>query len=558
MARRKFKTNKSGKGYKETCDKSGDMDKKIDGSDRSGRGATNDPAWYAVNPELLRDSASFPWSQAAGVEISMASSFRPAQTETTPQGRVDHHYVRATQSGVGIMKLAPTIGFNEDAASPINIAMNAIYTKVRYQNSGHANYDAPDLMIYCLAMADIYAEIQWLMRIYGIASSLFSQRNRFVPEKTLEGEGIDYNSIKNNLSNFRYGVNLLINKAASLCVPGNFTLFLRRAFIYSGIYTEGTSIKDQLYMFSPEGFYEYGLNDDGSGMLEYKVLIDRTTDLLTYDQLLDDVNAKLDAIIESEDCQIMSGDILKAYGENVLKLGTLPEEFTVIPTFDIAVLEQFKNAYIRPGYVQGNDIVQDSLHQYLTCDPTIVAVNASDASGAVKQMGEKLIISTSTATPGPEVSMENTRLMPSVRAFDEQEIIDGVYYYPIHLYTGSEIPVDLRIVGWDFSELEWSVMYPGQMYMFNGATLNYSNIFNRPLDADIFLSLALRWNFKFMPGFWLQKAKAVEGATDEYNVFHTYVLDLDNFTVQDNDVIHRLHETAIMSELATPAVNLVR
>jgi hypothetical protein len=512
---------------------------------------SNDPFWYATDPVLLRDSASIPWAAAAGTEQKLATELYPDK-EYPWSDKTMRQTSRLNQGGVQVIKLAPTVGLSDKKSSPINIAMNSLYTKVRFQNSGHANYDAPDLMIYCLAMAEVYSAIQWLMRIYGLAS-LFTQRNRFVPEHILEAEGVDYDSIKHNLAGFRYGINLLIAKAASLCVPGTFTLFLRRAFVYSGVYTEGTSIKDQMYMYSPDGFYKYDLNTDGSGMLKYETMFGRLASESAYtaDQLLDVVDGMLQRIIASEDCQIMSGDILKAYGENVLKLGTLSPEYTVTPTLDIPVLEQMKNCTVFPGYVNGNDIEQDTTHAYLVCDPSI-AVHETVPNADYTALAIAPTITTTTGDPTPEVTMENTRVLSVIWKVDPVEQVDEEYFYPLHLYTGTEFATDIVYVAWPFMHDKIEKVWPTRYYWVDDNE-NIHEMAQRPQDASFLHSLATLNNFKFKPGYWLAKRNKIDDQT--YETIVTYTVDVDNFTIQSPQVIRNLHETAIMSELNVPAIN---
>lgn len=558
--RNKKRNNYKGNKYPNKKDREDRSTVEEQDSEQGSPSPTNDPFWYAQSPELLRDAASIPWVAAAGVEQNISTTINPSgvMEEYDPVSQTTskyHQYQRLNQAGLQIIKLAPTIGFSDEPNSPVNIAANALYTKVRYQNSGSKNYDAPDLMIYCLAMSEVYSALNWLIRTYGVMS-MFSQRNRFVPEKLLAAEGISYSSIRDNLASFRYGVNLLITKAASLCVPSTFTLFLRRAFVYSGIYTEGTSMKDQLYMYSPDGFYFYGLDKDGAGCLHYETRFGRLAGEmdLHYAQLISVVNEMLDAIIQSEDCQVMSGDILKAYGEaNVLKLGTLSPDYTVVPTFDIAVLEQMKNAVIFPCYVNTNDILQDATKGYLTCDPT-VALHESVSNRQTKYFSTAPVITTSTNDPEPAITMENTRLTVVIRQMDEAVQVGEEYWYVFHLLTGTEMPVDIVNLTWLFTDSEVRITYPTRYVAYYSGNY-HSNMFGRPGDMDMFETLATRMNFKFAPGFWVVKQVASSEAGVDVDSFTTYVCDLDNFTVQDARVLNNLHETAIMSELDTPVIN---
>lgn len=206
---------------------------------------SNDPAWYAASNELLRDSASIPYSWPVGTPIDFHNPLN-----LTAENR------KWAVPGIQSIQLVPSVGLSDSPSSPINVAANATYAFVRHANAGHSNYDAPDLMLYIMAMSQVYSYICYLQRAYGVAT-LYAQTNRYLPDALLTAMGCNPGAIRSGLSDFRYGINVLINKAASFAVPAEMTVFNRQAFLYSNIYTEGTSIKDQLYMYNPNGFWQY-------------------------------------------------------------------------------------------------------------------------------------------------------------------------------------------------------------------------------------------------------------------------------------------------------------
>lgn len=156
MARNYKRTNKGAKGSefsdREDRRKSGvsrfsnrdrkSFDKAIDKRECMGS-KDNDPAWYALNPQLLKDAASFPYAWPLGLRLNVGEYGANVNAGSLP--------------GIFAMHWVPTIGYSSDGTSPINVASVNIYTKVRHDNSGHANYDHADYMMYLMAMDSVYA-----------------------------------------------------------------------------------------------------------------------------------------------------------------------------------------------------------------------------------------------------------------------------------------------------------------------------------------------------------------------------------------------------------------
>lgn len=514
----------------------------------------NDPAWYGMDQALLRDSASVPFVYPMGAPV-----------DVNIKG-----FEKATVPGICTMELCPTIGFSADPKSAINVAAKSLYTYVRHANSGSRNYDAPDMMMYILAAADVFSYINYLQRVYGVAM-LYNQMNRYIPEALLQAMHIQPDSIRNNLANFRYGINVLINKASSLAVPSDIALFRRKAFLYSNIYKEGISIKDQLYMFVPTGFYQY--SDPGFLMLvplvpgtvivpskpsatNYEFRTAKYTDM-TYEDLLEYGNSLLDTLFGSEDMGLMNGDILKAYGsDGILKLQELPENYSIDFVFDIAVLEQMKNAYTTElWFTLGSTSVAHDIYRRSTwavadqrksCDFPIKINNSSAIYGPyissfpctkndnIVDPGNKWI-TTQSEVITPDLVMENSRLIPGIMKTDR--LVDGLYA----VYCMTEVLVDVTF------------------YQFNtdGITLESTDItksyyeISEDADNKAVYDISRMGAFRFRPLAYLTRRV---GTAPEEKVQLSLFTNIDNYTVCDNQTIMRLNETALLSLLNVPSV----
>ena len=322
----------------------------------------NDWRWYAQNEQLLKDTASFSYNYPLGSLVQRtATGKEPVDTTAIP--------------GIMAVHVSPAFGGSDSRTSPINVAMRNIYSFVRHANSGHTNYDAPDLAIYLMAMDSCYSFLSYLRRIYGVAMT-FSYTNRYYPTAIVNAMDVNFEDIHRNLADFRAYINSLAVKVGSMCVPASMAYFARHMWMYEGYYLDSNQDKAQTYLYVPDGFYQYTLDTDSAGMLKFKPLmpfgyhissrnVSNTADtLLTYQQLHDYGDALLEPILQSEDMNIMSGDILKAFGkENLYMVQMIPENYTVLPTYNEEVLNQINNATLVGQYVPESSAVGTNIGQ---------------------------------------------------------------------------------------------------------------------------------------------------------------------------------------------------
>lgn len=483
---------------------------------------SNDPSWYNQDSSLARDSASIPFSYVVGTPTHLSEDGIPW-----------------TRPGIMKLTLMPTIGEASTPNSPINIAATANYSFIRHANSGHSNYDAPDLMLYELALANAYSYLNYLQRIYGLVT-LYSTSNRYFPKALLESDFIDFNDINNNLANFRYGINVFINKLAAFAVQGDMPYFKRQAFLYSNVYTQGDSAKSSLYYYTPYGFYLYGLNSDGSGMLKFAKLEAANSSLGKYPKtvnyLLGYANRLIDPILSSEDMGIMSGDILRAYGNNILKVAPIPEYYPLVPMADLAVIEQMQNATIMP--VDPANITQDPTHGFLTQtiqfdDDEVFGgdfwLTAGGGDLMAKLYGGKRLLTTILKQPTSDDVLERTRLMTACQ--------DVQYDHTTHRLTASKIYCGTEIAKFC------------QIYTISGSELSYTDLgyiwANVEPDLHKFGALSDISTFSFHP--LTHTLSWIEGEED---VQYTGPIGIiTDYAALDADLIYNLHQTATLSML---------
>ena len=296
----------------------------------------NDASWYMRYPELANDASKIPF--------------------TTPLGKYPKIGVNAENSNVtfgkeafsvpGIMTVNwfPTIGQSTQENSPINVVSREVYSFIRHANSGHSNYDAPDLMMYILAMDSLYSFYASMVRAYGVMM-LYSGMNRYMPRVLVESFGFDFDDLSMNLTQFRWLINQVAYKLTAMYVPSGMSYFERHIWMNSGVYLDSSSYKAQTYAFVQDAYYKYSAvaANNYVAKLEYTPVPEK----LTVSKCADFVNSLLNPILADEDMNIISGDMLRAFGaENLFTVSPISEDYVVVPSYSQEVLSQIQNLTI--------------------------------------------------------------------------------------------------------------------------------------------------------------------------------------------------------------------
>lgn len=328
---------------------------KKDGSHR--RFKTNDPSWYVANPSIVRDVASLPYAVYNGVNYKQFESV-DLNVKVSPDSNMD-----VKVPGIAVYKYSPWYG-TANSTSALNLTMRALYSFVRHANSGKTNYEAPDLMLYIMAMDSIYLLIHEIKRFIRLAY-LYVLENRDIPEKIFDVLGIDHVDLVGNIANYRAQLNTRIAKVNSLAVPAHFNIFKRRAVMGSVVLSDEPNRPTQLIIPKADGYFKYDATPTYGGRLVYTsaevdhnaynsynqlkksggdaAIYSAKTTINNYFALLDSM---LSILLADEDINIMSGDIIKAYGDNLYKLPFIEENEIQDIIHDENLLLQFSNSTV--------------------------------------------------------------------------------------------------------------------------------------------------------------------------------------------------------------------
>lgn len=503
----------------------------------------NDPAWYAQNASLLNDYASFPFGYPLG---NVVPGYGTPQPEAIP--------------GICALYLNPMVGIASVETDPINIAMRNIYSFVRHANSGHTNYEAPDLMMYLVAMDSVYSMHAWMKRLLGVVM-LYTPVNRYYPQAILRAMGVDPDDLRDHIADFRGFVNTYAVQMGSMCVPNSMSYMARHTWMYEGLYLDSATSKAQTYFYTPEAFYRYNINATSSQgelitvpLLDVADLVTANPTLLKVADIIRFARELLTPIITNEDLNIMSGDILKAFGaEGVVKVSGVLDGYMVLPTYSPEVQSQIENATVLGGVVTST-VGQDTAigGGYIKADNTILypfespSGNTVPASWFVGINGPKLL-NFHIGAPTPSDVMVATRLVSRTVNLAMTVGPNNSIVMPI-ISCGSEVVAHALI--WNYR----GTIVGGNQVELRSDTFSSNMIVYGDYDlVDMYRLLHSHgaWdNFDWAP-FLTYIVPTASGLGAAPNATMP-VGDVDTYTTLTPYNIQMLHTTALLSEFSVP------
>lgn len=513
--------------------------------------ACNDVSWYTKSTNLLDAAASLPYGYPIGNPIDIDNS--NFSRYSSAGSRYD------AVPGVMTLELLTGPGIATDVNSPVNVAARDIYSYVRYANSGHASYDPVDLMMYILAWDEVSMWLANARRVYG-AMYTYNSQNKYAPKYLVEALGFDYEDLNANLAQFRYAINAATNRFNALNMPNNFDYITRHTWLYSNIYSDGTSAKAQLYAYVPAAYRVYDETSSTSGgfLDTHPLRVYSGGETLTYAQWLDITNTMINALLGSEDVGIISGDILKAFGsERTIVTPTVADVYSVSPVYNEEVLSQFQNATVLnvttplPDDEKKWDITQDpSIDQgVIKYNPKFMITYQGNNSAIASNANR--ILSLNLDNPKPGDTMVASRLMTITDRSDSPD--STVNHELICLTAGTEIAVRGNVtVGMKQNKPGGKVTYSmshervGMNFSYNTKGADAA-----PILRDMLRALSSVTAFKFHP---MDTTTAYDypsgGQSTRGTVYHFF--EVDNYTIVDVNALKQMHETAILSEFDVP------
>lgn len=362
----------------------------------------NDFSWYNQNPMLTQAAARIPFPYRPGSNIKFSNATGAVATPI---------------QGVMSIPWVPTIGQSAVATDPASVAAKEIYGKVREAFSGSIDADAPDFVIYFMALDSIFSYIAHLKRIYRILNT-YTPENYNIPDVLLKALGVYSETIQNlraNKAQLWQCINELVGMTYKFRCPAVFDIFNRHYWMNDNVYTDAASANSQMYVFTQDSYYKFALQNTPAGVPAGGLTMvgKPSGKTATVETLFNFGRTLIDALAGSDDAYLISGYLMRAYeGAPAFIVDQISNDERFAPVYVPEVLAQIENAFSANSYGiwdnSTNVVSQDPTTNALICNPKMDLY--SDAYVVDPY------ISVRSDLPTVEEVVEATRLKNSIRA----------------------------------------------------------------------------------------------------------------------------------------------
>lgn len=401
----------------------------------------NDPAWYARYPELLVAAGSFPYPNRPGMKVYLGDG-------TGYQYKIP---------GIMTLDWIPSVGKSTQPTDPASILGAEIYARVRKVYSGTLRADAPDYILYIMALDSVYAYIAWLKRLYRTLNA-YTPDNYILPDVVLGAMGLvkgEIDTLRANKMDLWSAINSLVLMSRRFTCPGSLDIINRHYWMSDNLYTDDASINSQFYLFNPRGYYQYGTVED-SNKQQVPALLFKSAPghgvSFTVSNLYKFGREMIDALATWDDSYTINGYLQRAYeGDPLFMVEEIPQEEMLVPQYVPEVLTQIENSRGIPGaeYIDfdsttpsinltiSQDVPTNSIlfNPVYNFEPTGVA---AEVASVLTEMNHFISMRTPNAT-----ALDNVIASRLQASFDATPISNG---YKITIKGATEIPLGWRFV----------------------------------------------------------------------------------------------------------------
>lgn len=454
----------------------------------------NDASWYRVDSQIMKDAASLSFATTYGMPFDLKEA----------AGGLTSVTANDAMPGIMTFNVLPTFGNLTDWSSPFNVAIRDMYTFIRHQNSGHSNYDASNLGMYLMAYDSAATYYAFMVRLYGLTRTVLVQ-NAYTPRDLVTAAGGNYTNIVSSLADLRGYINSYAVRLNAMRVPSKWHVLERHMWLFTHVFADSPTNKASFYVFAPAGLWKYTLAaTPATTGLSPTGLAGRK---LNVNEIKATGEQFLDSILNDEDFNIMSGDILKAYGDNTFSLNMISEDYSVMPVYDPEVLMQIHNASIlmAPDVQWINDHMANFTIREDTSETTnvgalimsnAIALDTKDDSNYNKSIAYcclKRVLDVPTPNPDPATVCVATRLMINLDANTGEnnvaltdvgtELILGTFVMAAP-NTGEVGSPATAVQPWDLEKFDWHpYVYKGSVQLQTG-TLHGTEMYGLQGDID--------------------------------------------------------------------------
>lgn len=437
------KTNRKPRGKQQdrSCTGNQDTDAK-----KGNMSSLNDVSWYNKFPELLESAGRIPFAKYPGMDIPFGKVF----TKDTSTSIAEVTAPSYSYPGFLEIDWVPSVGYSDNNTSPISTAAKELYAKVRAKFSGALDEDAPDIIMYLMALDSIFAYIGYLKRIYR-ALNTYSPTNTMFPDgvlKCMEITPAEAVALRKNKTKFWGQINDLILQASKFTCPDVMDIFSRHYWMSSNVYGDAPSSKAQFYVFNQTHFYEFDETGSTGGAL---ALIAGPTDH-SADAYYEYGRSLISKLAASDDAYTINGHLLRAFeGAANFVVAKLEEDELLDAVYVPEVLSQIHNIRSMNGSILGTTfaITQDPTTNAIIHTPKLNVHVSSNASmfqnGTFAGPNTTFLLDLMTYTPSAGDIAVATRLTTMAGDYDAQN-------HQFTLIGGTEIVWSMSVIYYDSAQ----------------------------------------------------------------------------------------------------------
>lgn len=510
-----------------------------------GRGnSLNDVGWYARYPALLAAVASIPFPNRPGMRIPISTNVpNTGNSFTAVPGIMGLHW-------------SPSVGKCNQVTDPASVCARELYSRVRAAFSGRLYADAPDFLIYIMAMDSIYSAIGEMKRVFRIART-WGPDNYMVPEALLQALKWDpIDTMKNRTQLWDY-INQLALMTQKFKVPADLDIFNRHYWMNDNVYLDTPSANGQMYVFVPEAYYKYDPTvetPDGvaaGGLTYVRPITAGTMGSRTPSLMYEMVKGMIDALSAWDDAYTISGYLQRAFeGGSSFTVDQIaiderfealyvPEVLSQIENFK-PVAMTFDATYHRltNGWAPQATISQNPNTNTIICNPNVAFNTNSDL---VTYNVNSLCIPLSIRADVPSVA--DVAVASRMLSYIDTPTVEGDQtVYQIH--CGTEIPWSINMTTYLDMGSRGMVLYSAYNI---GNVANTTIAVNHDYDSVAFRLSAIRSQFDWRPIGYFAVHWNDDGKT---KLFFEYDGDIHNVSILSKEDIDNLNRVCTFSEFS--------
>lgn len=516
-----------------------DQEKRFEREDR--KDARNDISWYSRYPELLVAAGSFPYPYRPGMKIDLGA------LSTNKNVQRDFQI-----PGVLALDWVPSIGVSNDATSPASVAAKEIYAKVRSKYSGALEADAPDFMMYLMALDSVFAYIAWLKRIYRTVNA-WTPNNYILPDTVLSAMGLsvqDIAQLRAEKTLLWQVINELVLQSRKFTCPALMDIFNRHYWMSDNVYTDANSINSQFYVFNLVGVYQFAnlplANDPdntGAGLQMIAMPKGTATAPLTAATLLSFGRSLIEALVAWDDAYTINGYLMRAFeGAPSFVVAEIMQDEQLTPVYEEEVLVQIENSLCIPdgntltSFTGNNNfnVTQNVLTNAVVCNPTYQVTKGADDSTQTLGLEAYTVpplISIRSDAPTVADSVIASRLQAHCLSVTTAGTSDP---FVVNIECGTEVPIRWQLFMQPYDASAASTTRPTMVHqqLVQGATGTIMPIQLAALVAQ----------FDWHPFVWLT-------TVNPYNGMRFFPIgDTHNVTSITPESLRNLHRICLFSE----------